>query len=631
MRSSHNHPNQSIGVYGFILLIFIFCLMLIIHQDANASHMLGAELTYKHVSGKKYLVNYTLYRDCSGISAPANMNLKVQSESCSSTSFYSLELDINSGKEIGKLCPSALTTCQGGSFSGVQAWNYSCEIDIPANCPDWKLSVTDCCRSSSITTISEPSSSNIFLEAFLNNTYGSNNSVTFLNSPENQILLGQDQIIQAAAKDEDGDSLVYLLAAPQASSDQTVNFLAPYRANNPFGSEMSLDVHTGEIHINPTQMLTGIFSVQVLEYRNGIHIGTISRDMQVSVQASSNLLPVLSGINGTSVKSISACTGTALSFSIFSNDLNSNQQLKVSWETNIPNAQISTSNGLHPVTNFSWTPTSADAIQEAYVLTLTVQDDACPYYAAQTYSYSINVNDMKMQTESIHVSCPGGSDGSISTLVSGGIQPYSFNWTDSDVDASQRDNLSAGTYSVHIIDAAGCSLNQEFEISTQFSNPVVSLSGTIAGCAGHPLVLEAGSGQASYIWSDNSNNESLEVNAPGTYSVEVTNSYGCKSTGSIEVIFQVCSGIEREEMPAPTLSFYPNPVKDKVSIKIETSSTSGILFTISDMQGKVVATYQEGNEPGFDHVLDMSQLAPGIYFLLASTGTELQSVKFCKL
>ncbi|MFN4122209.1 MAG: gliding motility-associated C-terminal domain-containing protein [Flavobacteriales bacterium] len=58
-----------------------------------------------------------------------------------------------------------------------------------------------------------------------------------------------------------------------------------------------------------------------------------------------------------------------------------------------------------------------------------------------------------------NVSTIGGSDGSITTTVSGGIPEFTYAWSDnSSIVTSDRSNLPAGTYSVTITDAVGCSV-----------------------------------------------------------------------------------------------------------------------------------------------------------------------------
>ncbi len=55
-------------------------------------------------------------------------------------------------------------------------------------------------------------------------------------------------------------------------------------------------------------------------------------------------------------------------------------------------------------------------------------------------------------------SCYGDNDGSIKLMIKGGKKPYKFLWSNGDVDAKKADNLTAGDYSVTVIDSKGDSL-----------------------------------------------------------------------------------------------------------------------------------------------------------------------------
>ncbi|HMC98386.1 MAG TPA: SprB repeat-containing protein, partial [Flavobacteriales bacterium] len=57
------------------------------------------------------------------------------------------------------------------------------------------------------------------------------------------------------------------------------------------------------------------------------------------------------------------------------------------------------------------------------------------------------------------VTCAGGTDGSISTVIEGGTSPYAISWTGPDgstSNASDISGLAAGSYGLTIIDANGC-------------------------------------------------------------------------------------------------------------------------------------------------------------------------------
>lgn len=55
-----------------------------------------------------------------------------------------------------------------------------------------------------------------------------------------------------------------------------------------------------------------------------------------------------------------------------------------------------------------------------------------------------------------NVSCVGGSDGALSTLVTGGTAPYAYLWSPNGETTSSITGLTEGTYSVTVTDANGC-------------------------------------------------------------------------------------------------------------------------------------------------------------------------------
>lgn len=590
--------------------------------------MIGADLTYQHISGSKYKVQYTLYRDCSGITAPSNMNLKVQSVTCSYSSFHSLELDHNSGQELNKFCEGTHSTCNGGTIAGVQAWNYSSEVDIPFACSDWNFSVTDCCRNTGITTISNPGSSNIFLHAFLNNTLGENSLGDFKQYAETQLIIGQEQVLHSGVTDVDGDSLVYSLSTPETGDGQLVNFFAPYHSNKPLGAEMNINSSTGEISIKPTHILNGIFSVLVQEYRNAVLIGSVSRDVQVSIIASSNAIPSLSGINGGIEKKIIACKASLLSFEIISGDADSEQQLSVFWNTNLPDARITQSNSLKPVIRVSWNP--GQSTQNEYFLTVIIRDNACPFYAEKSETYIVVVNDFDVQLKATDIICEGDKTGAIQSIVNGGSLPYSYQWTEQNSHEGNLVSIAAGYYSVQVVDGNGCTVSSGIELKAVYQKPILNMQTNLNACVGKALLLEAGSDIHTYKWSDNSTGNSLAVNASGSYSVEVTNKEGCSTKAEVNIKFENCNGIDSKYDQSKQLSVYPNPVIDMTKLIVPASFDGAYSISLMDLGGRLIDSFGGQLSTTHEHSLNLSRINPGVYFFLIQSASDVQMIKFCK-
>ena len=70
--------------------------------------------------------------------------------------------------------------------------------------------------------------------------------------------------------------------------------------------------------------------------------------------------------------------------------------------------------------------------------------------------------------------------------------------------------------------------------------PVVELGVDIDLCSGESVILNAGN-HASYLWNTTAITSDIEVATTGSYSVEVTNSKGCKATSAIEVTVASCT------------------------------------------------------------------------------------------
>jgi len=106
-------------------------------------------------------------------------------------------------------------------------------------------------------------------------------------------------------------------------------------------------------------------------------------------------------------------------------------------------------------------------------------------------------------------------------------------WSDGSTDQTLSVNQT-GTYTVTVTDANGCTDETSIDIQElQSLDPM--LSGTNAFCEGSSTTVSAANGFLTYVWSDNTTDEFIEVNASGTYTVTVTDANGCTGSESILV------------------------------------------------------------------------------------------------
>jgi hypothetical protein len=428
---------------------------------------MGLDLTYNCVGNNQYEINLTFYRDCNGISVPQTTRVN-WSAACGSGSVSLAQMSM---LEITPSCPGIVgTACNGGNgLYGIEKYEYQGILTLPAGCTDITLSYSNCCRNNAITTLSSPGSENIYVEAHIAEAALCNNSPVFTNDPVPFGCVNQPVFYNHGASDADGDNLVYSLVDCMDNSTTTVGYAAGYSATSPLSttSGVTVDAATGAISFTPSMAQVGVFCVSVQEYRNGVLIGKIIRDIQFTAVPCSNNVPTLSGVDNTTDYTATATVGSQLCFDMISNDLDAGQSTFLSWNNGITGAAFTSSTANFAVGTFCWTPTASDV--GTHTFTVTVSDNFCPIIGQNTYTYTITVQGNSVPCDSIDmnivstndVTC-SSNDGGAVILASNGVAPYDYqlvNWTTGEFFTNTSgvfDNLTPGSYSVWVEDANGC-------------------------------------------------------------------------------------------------------------------------------------------------------------------------------
>ena len=179
----------------------------------------------------------------------------------------------------------------------------------------------------------------------------------------------------------------------------------------------------------------------------------------------------------------------------------------------------------------------------AGMYSLTITDDlGCE----KQFSIEITQpDDIVIDVTKTNITCNGVNDGSIDISISGGLEPYTITWNNLAIGTSQN-NLSAGIYTVTIIDFNNCIKEKSVEITQPFFqiNPIVTQISCFGANDGSiDLNIIGGVAPITVNWLDGSN-AGVERNnlAAGTYSVVVQDSdtYQCP----IEVSFIIVEPLE---------------------------------------------------------------------------------------
>ncbi|GAA5221925.1 hypothetical protein GCM10025777_25550 [Membranihabitans marinus] len=139
----------------------------------------------------------------------------------------------------------------------------------------------------------------------------------------------------------------------------------------------------------------------------------------------------------------------------------------------------------------------------------------------------------------VQPSCSGDSNGSISLAVTGGVAPYSYDWSNG-ASTKNVSNLAPGTYSVEIEDSNGCGKTftytivapEEIEVDATVSQPSCSAEndGAIS------LTVSGGNSPYTYKWSNGSTSKNVSNLAPGSYTVEIKDNNDCISTATYTIV-----------------------------------------------------------------------------------------------
>ncbi len=230
----------------------------------------------------------------------------------------------------------------------------------------------------------------------------------------------------------------------------------------------------------------------------------------------------------------------------------------------------STTTGGTPAYTYNWTPsggTNANATGlSAGTYTLTVTDaNGCTKTASISITQPLALNITIANTP---VKCNGGNTGTASSTVTGGTPAYTYNWTPSGGTNANATGLSAGTYTLTVTDANGCSQSASTTI-TQPPVLLVNVSNTPVKCGGGNTgtassTVTGGTPAYTYNWtpSGGTNANATGLSA-GTYTLTVTDNNGCTVTASTTIT----------QPPVLTLTLSNTPVKCNGGNSATASST----------------------------------------------------------
>lgn len=308
----------------FWIRLFAVCYCLTMQlRPAQASHIVGGDLTYKHIINDSFEVTLTLYVDCIN----GNPGAIAQDVDAMLGIFDSTGTLLDSMLELRSL-PTRINSVSldcvlPPSNACVDKYTYTFYTRLPYRAGGYFLGFQRCCRNNTIKNIIQPASTGATFWCYVPDTVwsnGYNNAAVFKTLPPNYLCANRPFIYDHSAEDADGDSLAYELYTPYLGGStgnslprppggppyQPISWIGSYNVSQMMqgNPELTINPKTGLINVTPTSTGQYVVGIAVKEFRNGKLINTTRRDFQF------NVFNCVVSIVSAFVKDIKACSDT---------------------------------------------------------------------------------------------------------------------------------------------------------------------------------------------------------------------------------------------------------------------------------------------------------------------------------
>ena len=344
--------------------------------SAKATHQRAAEITYIWLGGNAYEFTLTCYTY-----SPSPAGLQRDS------------LLVQWGDGLEEYIPRVVMQDLGDDYT----LNVYKKIHNYSTSGTYVISMEDANRNFGV--INVPNSvmvpMHIETELVINPFLGYNNSVQLLNAPVDKGCVGKLYLHNPSAYDPDGDSLSYRLVTCKGQDGMEIAGYTLPQASQSF----EIDPVTGELRWD-APVLQGEYNVAIMveEWRHGVKIGSVVRDMQILISYCDNDLPQIQCDD-----LFCLVAGEQLDFIISaSNPDGNNVTLTASgapFEVAVSPAMLNpeTAFGMQPQMEFLWNTNYAHIRNTPYQVVVHAKDDGTPVSLTNVKTMSINVMGPKVQ------------------------------------------------------------------------------------------------------------------------------------------------------------------------------------------------------------------------------------------
>ena len=472
-----------------IKLIALLALYVLIFPTANANHVAGINFEYKCVGQDRWVITMILWRDCQ-TNVPPPLNPLVNFTNSCGTSFNANLPQVQvADYQVSDICMSLLnqTTCNGGIYPGMEMYIYEDTIQFPASC-DGEISAT------------AVGGAGGFNYAWPNGKIG----------PVQDELCAGRYIVTVT--DNNGCTKTDTVAIYDPSGLDLTTTTTPISCNGQCDGSITVNATGGTAPYTyswnngsslPTQsnLCPGQYSVTVMDDNGNQFREYITID---------NPSPIF--ITFTTLDETCGCDGM-----VRANVTGGTAPYTYTW-----------TGGLNGLTN-------GNVCSGTYSLTITDANN-CTATASTTVNPANFISPNLNVTNAI--SCPDACDGVLTSTPTGGVPPYTYAWSNGATSASIN-NLCAGTYTLTVTDAIGCSRSGAFNMlqPTPINiNPTLTSDTCGGSCVGAiALAATGGSGPLTYLWSNAATTPTITNLCAGVYTVTISDGTACNRIDSFAI------------------------------------------------------------------------------------------------
>lgn len=183
-----------------------------------------------------------------------------------------------------------------------------------------------------------------------------------------------------------------------------------------------------------------------------------------------------------------------------------------------------------------YTITATNLPQGNYIFQVTDANGCTSFDGAIINS----IGEPQLTTTTFDDTCYNTGSGQASVVATGGIAPYTYLWSTAPPQfTATAIGLTSGNYTVTVTDNSGCTSTATVTVIT-FGKPAITITKTDLSCdqsiGGTATATVIGSSPFTYLWSTSQTTSAISSLSIGTYTLTVTDVYGCKSKKSVNIL-----------------------------------------------------------------------------------------------